>query len=191
MQTCLHASRHSNTDTKIFQFGKIRKYLAVDTRILVYKQTILPLVEYVSFMLCLNSCHELDKLQKLQNRCLRLCMNINNPRDISVARLHNDAWVSNLSVRRDVQLVSLMFDLKCHGLFKKEGIRNTRSTENYIFETDIVHTGIYAKSPYYKGANLWNEVPRHLQQVPNKGKFKKDIKRHLGAFCFLLPCVRY
>ena len=48
---------------KIFQFGKIRKYMDINTRVLVYKQTILPLVEYVSFMLCLNNVGEVDKLQ--------------------------------------------------------------------------------------------------------------------------------
>ena len=32
---------------KIFQFGKIRKYLDISTRVLVYKQTILPLVEFL------------------------------------------------------------------------------------------------------------------------------------------------
>ena len=50
---------------KIFQFGKIRNYLDKHTRILVYKQTILPLVEYVSFILCLNNVRDVNKLQKL------------------------------------------------------------------------------------------------------------------------------
>ena len=40
---------------KIYQFGKIRKYIDVPTRVLVYKQTILPLVDYVSFMLMLKN----------------------------------------------------------------------------------------------------------------------------------------
>ena len=52
---------------KIFQFGKIRKYLDICTRILVYQQTIMPLVEYVSFMLYLNNVTEIGKLQKLLN----------------------------------------------------------------------------------------------------------------------------
>ena len=75
---------------KIVQCGKIKRYIAIDTRILIYKQTILPLVEYVSFMLYLNSNQEVDKLQKLQNRCLRMCLNINNPRDMSVNMLHSN-----------------------------------------------------------------------------------------------------
>ena len=84
---------------KIFQFGKIKKYITVDTRILVYKQTILPLVEYVSYMLCLNPRLEVDKLQNLQNCCLRMCLNINNPREMSVAMLHSTACVSEWVTR--------------------------------------------------------------------------------------------
>ena len=81
---------------KIFQFTKIRHYLETSTRILVYKQTILPLVEYVSFMLLLNRNLETSKLQKLQNRSLRLCFNINDPRDITVLQLHNAARLLSL-----------------------------------------------------------------------------------------------
>ena len=55
---------------KVYQFGKIKKYLNSNTRILVYKQTVLPLVEYVSFILYMNNKHDVDKLQKLQNRSL-------------------------------------------------------------------------------------------------------------------------
>ena len=47
-----------------------------DTRITVYKQTILPLVEYVSYMLLFNLKIDTAKFQKLQNRALRLCYNI-------------------------------------------------------------------------------------------------------------------
>ena len=62
---------------KIYQFGKIRKFLDFETRLLVYKQTVLPLTEYVSFVMCLNTNREVDKLQKLQNRALRMCFKTN------------------------------------------------------------------------------------------------------------------
>ena len=64
----------------------VNKYLDVKTRILVYKQTILPLVEYISFMLLINRKHDTDELQ---NRTLRLCYNINNPIDIGIIRIDN------------------------------------------------------------------------------------------------------
>ena len=85
---------------KIYQFGKIRKFLNVETRILVYKQTVLPLSEYVIFVMCLNNKHEVDKLQKLQNKALRLCYNIQSPKEMRVSLLHDMASVDSLYKRR-------------------------------------------------------------------------------------------
>ena len=58
----------------IFQFGKIRKYSDIKTCVLVYKQTILPLVEYVSFMLCLNNARDVDKLQKITKKMAQILL---------------------------------------------------------------------------------------------------------------------
>ena len=46
--------------------------------------------------LCLNNSLDVEKLQKLQNRCLRMCFDINNPRDISIVQLHERARLSIL-----------------------------------------------------------------------------------------------
>ena len=74
---------------KVFQFSKIKNYLNVRTRVLVYKQTVLPFVEYISSLLFLNRKLDVDKLQKLQNKALRMCLDINDPREMSVLALHN------------------------------------------------------------------------------------------------------
>ena len=139
---------------KIFQFGKIKKYLDLTTRILVYKQTILPLVEYVSFMLCINNVRDVEKLQKIQNRCLRSCFNIHNPMDIGIQRLHQEARVNMLNLRRDAELLNIMFSLKSNNKYKKESVRTTRSIDCYVFNTKIVHKDIYAKSPFHCGVSL-------------------------------------
>ena len=92
---------------KIYQFGHFLDVLKVETRVLVYKQTVLPLTEYVSFVMCLNNKHDVDKLQKLQNRALRMCCNIQTPRDIRVLRLHDMAKIDMLYKRRMLQLLSI------------------------------------------------------------------------------------
>ena len=119
---------------KIHQFGKIRKYLNTETRVLVYKQTVLPLSEYVSFIMCLNNKHDIDKLQVLQNRALRMCFNIQNPRDISIQRLHEMAKVDMLYNRRMLQLLSIVYDLRSKSLYQHHHARNVRSADKYTFE---------------------------------------------------------
>ena len=169
---------------KIYQFGKIRKYLDIPTRILVYKQTILPLVEYVSFMLCLNNRSEVDKLQKLQNRCLRSCLNIYKPMDIGNLRLHQLTRVNTLGVRRDLQLLNMMFSFKQKNKYKKEGAHVTISIDRFVFDTDIVHKDIYARSPYYCGVSLWNSIPMEYQNLSDSCAFKNHIKKHLSIIWY-------
>ena len=167
---------------KIYQFGKIRKYIDSPTRILVYKQTILPLVEYVSFMLYLNTAREVEKLQKLQNRCLRLCLNVDNPRDMSVDRLHSIARIDMLDSRREIQLVNIMFLLKNYNSFSREKRRDTRLSNKYVFDTNIVRMDIYAKSPYLKGVALWNELPKELTDFTDAYAFRRTLKKNRAMY---------
>ena len=124
------------------------KYIDNSTRILVYKQTILPLVEYVSFMLLFNRICDAEKLQKLQNRCLRMCFDIRNPRDMSVKLLHENSNIDYLRTRRNIQLAKVMFNLASENKFRKDGNQNTRAMDTYLFDTDIVRLEINSNSPY-------------------------------------------
>ena len=160
---------------KIYQFGKIKKYIDTSTRILVYKQTVMPLVEYVSFMLSMNTSQELVKLQRLQNRALRMCFNVHDPMATSVNNLHTNARVNLLKTRRDLSLLCVMYDLKQLQLYEHIVDRPTRQGEKYVFHTDIAVVGAYARSPYYLGSKLWNNLPSRIQNVRTKAQFKNEL----------------
>ena len=95
-------------------------------------------MEYVSFMLSFNNIGDVDKLQKLQNRCLRMCLDVINPRDITTDRLHEVATKNWLETRRRIQLCMIMFNLAKTNQFRKEGNHNTRPNDSYIFSVDMV-----------------------------------------------------
>ena len=139
----------------------------------------LPLVEYVSFMLCLNNKHDIDKLQRLQNRSLRLCYNINVPTDVSTICLHENARVDKLCDRRNLALSCIMFDLRQKGLYEKKSTRITCATDGYRFELLTPHKELYAKSPHFVGANIWNRLPANVQNMNNKEHFKRELRRRL------------
>ena len=118
---------------KIMQFGKIKKFIDKATRILVYKQTIFPLVEYVSFMLYPNRNCDIEKIQRLQNRCLRMCLDIRQPIDMTVNDLHVNAKIETLESQRSRQLIKKMFNLVQNNKYKKEGVRVTRTLDTFGF----------------------------------------------------------
>ena len=88
----------------------MRRFLNVETRVLVYKQTVLSLCEYVSFVMTLSNKDDVDKLKKLQSRGLRVCYDIQNPRDLSTVNVHAIAKVELLQKRRMLQLLDIIYD---------------------------------------------------------------------------------
>ena len=75
--------------------------------------------------------------------------------------------------------------MKCNNRFKKPALRFTGNTECYLFDTDIVHLDIYAKSPYFKGVELWNLLLIDIQNINDRFIFRNSIKRHLDIFLLL------
>ena len=181
MDECLNLKSNFNMvfkkfSHKIYQFGKIKKYINVDTRILVYKQTIMPLVEYVGFMLNMNNNQDTMKLQRLQNRALRMCFEVNIPFDICTADLHNQARVATLQQQRDLSLLCIMYELKQLHLYEKIGDRVTRQCDKYIFQTDVASVGVCTRSPYHIGSKLWNSLPAISQHARTRARFNYEVR---------------
>ena len=161
---------------KLFQFSKVRKYLPINVRLQVYKQAVLPLVEYVSFLLFLNRKHDIDKLQKLQNRALRLCFDIIDPRTISVIELHQRANLLTLSQRREKQLLGIMYDISRKEEFVKSNLVCTRQAAKIVLISEVAQYSIYVRSPYIVGSSLWNNLDANVQKIENKNEYKLRIK---------------
>ena len=92
----------------------------------------MPLAEYAGFVLNLNRKQDIEKLQKLQNRALRLCFNVYNPRDVSVADLHDRANLDTLCIRRELKLLGLMYDISNNPSYILAPRANTRQAEKML-----------------------------------------------------------
>ena len=141
----------------------------------------MPLAEYAGFLLNLNRKHDTEKLQKLQNRALRLCYNIQNPRDFSVMDLHSRANLDLLYMRQERQLLGLMYDISKNLSYILPPRANTRQADKLMFVTEIVNYDIYQNSPYYVGTRLWNKLKADVQKKQNRGEFKREIKKLYGT----------
>ena len=162
----------------MFKLRKLRKYISTDCAVLIYKQTILPLLDYAGFLL--NSCNvsDRDDLQVLQNDCLRSCYNVYCRDHVSVAKLHLDANLLSLDQRRKMQLLSLMYKHKLVFNTGRTFQRATRGAERYTFDVERYNVIKYKNSPYYKGADLWDTLPR---QVIDSTCFT-ELKKNMSLF---------
>ena len=94
---------------QLFKLCKIRNMITTFCAVSIYKQTILPILDYAGFLL--QSCNISDRgeLQVLQNDALRTCYNIRLRDRMSIKKLHNEAKLLSLEQRRNIQLLSLMY----------------------------------------------------------------------------------
>ena len=72
----------------------------------------------------------------------------------------------------------IMFNLAKTNQFRKEGNRNTRANDSYVFSVDMVQLCLYSGSPYYKGAKLWNDLPMDIRAIDDKNTFNRRIQLH-------------
>ena len=164
-------------ENKIFVLSKIRKYISNMTALLIYKQAVLPFVEYAGFVLGSCNIGQRRALQTLQNNALRLCKRYYLLDRISIDRLHDECRILGLEQRRRKQLLRLMY---LHS--KKEGnvkqpVRVTRAVTKIVFRTATKCNRKYLNSPFYKGNLFWNDLSSEQQHSDNVLQFVNGIKR--------------
>ena len=164
-------------ENKIFVLSKIRKYVDNKTALLIYKQAVLPLVEYAGFVLISCTIGQRYDLQVLQNNALRMCKRYRLLDRIEIDRLHHECTIIGLEQRRRIQLLRLMY---LHSTVEgniKVPQRVTRNNTKLVFNTATRCTGKYLNSPFYKGTVLWNSLDVELQRANNVNFYMRDIKK--------------
>ena len=185
MDEKLNMTKHLNNGykmayQKIFKLKKLRKQMSTQTALLVYKQTILPYFEYCDFLLDSCTKKELEKLEKLQYRALRIVYKIRHPLDMSREDLLQMAGMKRLKIRRKCHLLNQMYHWKSKGVWLKQQNRVTRNQTLQQFFVTKPQTEEAKKSPFYRGAKLWLKIPPNIRQLENMTEFKTAIKRHFG-----------
>ena len=127
---------NSITISKLFLLRKLRRYIDIESALLIYEQTILPFFDYDGFMCISLNVEDKKDLQIMQNDVLRYCYNVRLADCVTIIDLHARAKLSSLEQRRIRQLLGLQFLL-----YKKDNDRhvtraNTRSQQKYVFKVD-------------------------------------------------------
>ena len=168
---------------KIFMLRKIRKYLNFDAAVAVYKQTILPIVDYAGFLLLSCNKNDIDELQVIQNDVLRVC-NMSRLSDrVSVLELHKKCKILGLKQRMHKQLLWIMFVLSRDETYLRKAPRETRIAQKLVFKVPTKILPVYERSPYYQGVKLWDSLDKEIQKKENVILFKKEIENCTKSIC--------
>ena len=169
-----------NVNFKVTHFKRIRKFTTRSAAEMIYKCTILPVLEYGDFTLDQGVAYINKTLQKIQNFCLLIVNNQHflkfNERD-STETLHRNTKMFRLVHRRRLHLLQFAFTLRT----REELIDNrniiTRRRGGVVFK--VVHSNHYKfyKNPFYRCSIEWNNLDVRTSLIKEKIEFKNAVKK--------------
>ena len=207
-------SKHANETAKIISSGigalkRLRPFICEETAILLYRALIEPYFDYCCPVIIADSnllgiCNKplslslslsvwdglnnelTDKLQKLQNRAIRVITK--SDYYSSATALRGKLGWDNLSTRRKKQKLKLMFKALndqspeyLKGLFKPfstdYGLRNS---DNKL-ALPKPRTDFLKRSFCYSGAHLWDSLPSNVRAIRSFTNFRNEIDRQLSS----------
>ena len=165
---------------KIHMLSKIRRYVTTYAATQIYKQTILPYLDYASSLMDSAYQYSLSSLDNIQKRAIRLIeyeREYQNRNDIKV--LMKDYGIESIRHRRELQLLSFMYNesLDKTNLNQTSTSLILRSSNKIKFREKLTRKTSVQNSPYYRGISLWNSLPETIQKRNTLLKFKRSIKQ--------------
>ena len=162
----------------------MKKYLTEKVALQIYKSMLLPYFDYADIIFCKANARDLDRLQTLQNKCLKICMG--KERRFSTERIHKLANVPFLSDRRNAHLLNLMYCRKSNrALLNTREIR-TRAHDAPLFNVPVPRCEAFKRSVSYFGSTEWNNLTPDVRNIDRYLTFKYKQKE---AMLRPLKCI--
>ena len=138
---------------------------------------VLPYFDYADIVIDKANKTELDKLQRAQNRCIKICLLMNVRTDTDY--IHSTAKMPKLEARRKVHLRNFMYLQLCKPWLLDIKSVNTRLRDAPLFKVKIANTLAYERSVHHNGAIRWNNLPIEIRNVNQYLSFKLSQLRWL------------
>ena len=148
---------------KMTLLSKMKCYLTKDVATLIYKSMLLPYFDYVDVIYAHTIANNFNKLRRLQNRCLKICLG--SDRRFSTDRAHQLTSTPILEDRRKAHILNFMYIRSKHS--HRLNIREirTRAHDAPLFLVDIPRCEAFKRSIGHFGAVQWNHLnpdPRNI-----------------------------
>ena len=169
---------------KITHLRKIRRFKNNKAALSIYKNMILPILEYGDILLISAKKVARTRLQTLQNKALKCALGLDSLTDTN--EVHKLAKLEKLHVRRKQHMLQLMYkQLENTLLWQRKTSRTsrtsgvaTRSSKKKSFVMRKTKTEKYKKSITVTAPNHWNALPQKVQAIKDPHTFKRALKQH-------------
>lgn len=168
---------------------RLRKVLPMDTKIALAHTLLLPILDYADSCYSNVTEEQLNKLERLQNLCIRFIFGLRKYDHVSQYRTRLK-WLS-IRLRRNWHILSLLYSilfnpvtphyLKERFMFLGESNSNSyslRSTDNLQLIIPTHSSSFYSKSFSVQAVRLWNSLPTSIRCAQSLPIFKNLVKAH-------------
>ena len=173
---------YRKVEQKIYMLGKLRYLVDKKSAIIIYKQTVLPYLDYIGFVLLSCNKGARKSLQTLQNNALRLCLHYRLVDHVRIEYLHTEAKIQSIEQRGIFQLLKLIFDYSKNPSNLKIPVRQTRAGTKIVFDIPTRCSNTFLQSPLYKGSQIWDTLSENTQKVTTVTQFGKIIKHRYAVY---------
>ena len=161
---------------KLRTLKKMRDHISENTALLLYKTTILPIIDYSDIIYGLLTQQQETKLQRIQNRALRT---VYKNKLLTTKVMHETAQIDQLKTRREIHLLTLMYKRAKDPYYIDKTIRTTRTAKGTLLRVPRPKTNKLTKAPIFAGSTLWNALPHGVRNQPSYMSFKTAVRTHL------------
>ena len=164
-------------------FKYIRKHIPTNCARILYYSFIYPRISYGIEIYGKTSKLNINKLQIMQNKCLKILLNL-HPRTSTnyVHKLANVLKVSDISEYVTINFVHRQLNGNLPPIYNNYFVRNSQihhyatrqSSHLYLPQPNSQHGHKMTK---FMGPLLWNSLPGNLREITNNERFKKELKQ--------------
>ena len=157
---------------RIIQLARIRKYMTGKQAMQIFKSKIAPYFDYGDILYHGTSLLLTDRLQRLQNRALKICLRLHPL--TPTATVHKKAKINYLEDKRTSHLLKFAFK-KCQN--RENRLLPTRATRANIgpmLKYVKAKKKIARRSVEYKAEVLWNHLPPPKRLIDDYNAFCED-----------------
>ena len=170
----------SKVNSRLMTFDKTRKFMDDRTSAIIYKQTIMQLLDYSWVVIDSSTQSLIKRLQPLQNRAIKTITRHNgyvSTEDMDA--LHSDLHLMKLNVRRKMFMSVYMYKLS-----QNHDALNVNRPDRILHNRDKIKLKIafsnkdrVKKSPFYLCNNIWKKLSIESQRCDNIFEFKKHLRK--------------
>ena len=163
---------------KSYLLGRLKRFVTTKNLLKIYVTYVLPLIDYCDILYHGANEGNLDKLQRVQNRCLKYCLKVRRltPTDY----VHQEAKIPKLDMRR--QYHAQVYGFKMSKMHTKIDHRplHTRLAQYPLLKYSFIHTTSYENSIEVYVAQTWNALLPSIRGTESLAEFKKLMKVSLA-----------